>query len=462
MKTQVLYSSLGVFVGPAPSNTGHFITSDGTVNNNWNTTTDNNSLVFPLKRVISSSFSIDPQRIQISNLGNFGTIARPILNNAQIKLNVDYYLMGLINEMRVGLLANVNTNGGIGEPLLSESGRFSILSGLYTRDYSTTYDFEYYKWPLKCREPKNLFIAAKKDGLDLNDTTSGTNLSTLYKNTTVDVYGFGDCYLESYRCSAAYNQIPTVSLGFSANNLELYSSGLCCDIPSVIPTTYDIRSGTKFSIPNTFEGTGLPTVLIPRDISLTIKQRSNNSTQLTDLIVDFNDIKIQNFDFSFNLNRSPMYSLGAKIPYDQKITIPIISELNIKTFPGDSKAGSLVSLIKRDEPYDISIRMSYQNKNQFTGVGICYEFIGAKFGGASSSSSIGSRQDFNLKFETQLNPISTSYGLFMTGYLGIPNSPTDIVYLADSFFSNTMPVDNLLMQNGDLFWLNTSGYRILY
>ena len=460
MKNQVIYSSLGVYAGPAPSSTGHFIAEDGQINNSWSIITGNNSLVFPLNRVIQTSYSVTPPRTPISHLGDYGAIARPILDPPEIIFNVSYHLMGLINEMRLGLLANIPTSGGDGMAMLYGTGNVSLLSGLYTRDYSPTIELGYYNWPLNCREPKNMFVAVKKDGGDLNDRTSGTILQTLYKNTSVDVYGFGDCYLRSYNCSASVGQIPTVSIEMSSTNIEVYSSGLCCDIPSVNPITYNIRSGTKFSIPNNFEGAGLPTVMLPRDISLSIKQRSNNSANLTDALADFTDLKIQSFNFNFNLNRSPLYSLGTKIPYDQKITVPVISKLDFNSFMGDSKAGSLASLVRRDEEYDISIRLNYQNRSFFDGVGICYNFFGAKLDNISSSSSISSRQSFNMSFSTQLDPKGVNNGVFMTGYLGIPNGPTDLVYLSDDFDGGG--IDILLMENGDLFLLGMTGYRLLY
>jgi hypothetical protein len=458
-KNQVIYSTVGTYVGPAPSNTGHFITSSGAINNNWENINDNYPLVFPLKRVVSASYSIEVNRTNISHLGNLGTIARPILNNPEVQLNISYYLMGLINEMRLGLLGNVHWNSSAEEYLLYGDNRIPLLSGLYSRDYSPSNDSDY-NYPLKSREPKNIFVAVKKDSLDLNDVSSGDSLSTKYKNTSVDVYGFGDCYINSYRSSAGIGQIPTVSVGFVSNNIELYASGLCNDIPAINPRTYNIYSGTKFSIPNNFEGDGLPTVMLPNDITLSIKQRSNNSENLTDLLLNYTDVKIQSYNFDLNLNRSPLYGVGYKFPLDKVLTTPIIGSLNFSLLPGDSKEGSIVSLIKRDEDYDISIRLNYQRGSLFNGCGICYDFISAKFNGFDSNLTISERQNNNLSFTFELDPLATTKGMFITGYLGIPNSGTSVIYLGDEFdYGGT---DNLLFQNDDLFVLNMSGYKLLY
>jgi hypothetical protein len=254
--------------------------------------------------------------------------------------------------------------------------------------------------------------------------------------------------------------MPMVSIGMVANNLEVYSSGLCCDIPSVIPTTYNIRSGTKFSIPNNFEGSGLPTVMIPKDIDLSIVQRRDSSSQLSNLLFKSSELKIQGFNFNFDLPRSPSYSLGSKLPYDKPIKMPITCNLNINSIAGDNIAGSLANLVKIDETYDINIRLSYQTKSLFTGVGICYNFMGAKFNGNSSASSLNSKKNFNYSFSVPMSPTDSVNGLFMTGYLGIPQAQTEDVLLSDDFDGGG--IDVLLMEDDSLFWIGFTGYRLLY
>jgi len=458
MRNQIIYPHLGVYAGPAPSHTGHFIGGDGAINNSWDSV-NNGSLVFPLKRVIESSYSISCPRINISNLGEFGTISRPMLNETQVQLNINYLLMGLINEMRLGLLANVPL-GISGQSLIYGTGNVSPISGLYSRDYSVTNELGYINWPLVSREPRNMFIAIEKTNVEFNSQSAGSTLQNLYNNTNIDVYGFGDCFLSSYSCSASVSDMPTVSIGMTASNVEVYSSGLCCDIPSVIPATCDTRSGTKFSIPNNFEGSGLPTVMIPKDISLSIIQRSNSSTQLSNLLFKSSELKIQGFNFNFDLPRSPLYSLGARLPYDKKIQMPVICNLNINSIAGDSSAGSLANLVKNDEKYDISIRLNYQVKSLFTGVGICYNFIGARFNDGVSSSSLSSRQNFNYSFSVPMSPEDSVNGFFMTGYLGIPFGQTEDVLLSDDFDGGG--IDVLLMEDDSPFSIGATGYRLLY
>lgn len=461
-KNQFIYNQISAYAGPAPGSSFHWIANDGGLSNDWlDASGDNNSLLFPLNRVISTSFSFSPRRASMVHLGDLGTIARPILENTDITLNIDYYLMGLINEQRLGLQCNIPYGDPLFGPMLYGTGRIPLLSGLYSRDTSRSSESEF-GWPLLTREPRNLFFGAQKDSLDFNSTSSGYNFETRYRNTDVNVYAFGDCYLTSYRCSAGIRQLPMVSTSFICNNLDLHGSGVGLPIPSIEPRSYFIQSGFKFSIPNNFQGTGLPTVLLPRDISLSIRKQSNNSENLTNLFLDYSDIKIQSFNFDFNLSRTPLYGVGYKYPADRKITWPVISNLNISLLPGDPKVSSLVNLIKEDENYDISIKMNYQRGAMFNGTAIQYDFIGAKFNEYSSNLSIQDRNLINLGFTTELHPLKTNYGLFISGYLGIPNTARDQDFLIDDLDFDDVYDDIVLFESLDLFALSISGYKLLY
>lgn len=459
-KIHTIYGNIGGFSGPGGTKY-HFISENGNLNSEASAT-GNYSLIFPLNRVISTTFSINADRTNISHLGDLGTIKRPLLNNVEVNLSVDWYINGLINEQRIGLQCNIPSGDSFTGPMLYGTGRVSPIYGLYSRDTNRSYESEF-GWPLFQREPRTMFFATSKSNTDFNNRISGNDISSMYRNTDVDVYGFGDCFLNSYRVSAGVNQLPQVSTTFICNNLEVYSSGFDCYIPSISATSNNVESGYKFSIPNNFQGTGLPTVLIPSDISLSIKQRTNSSENLTDLFLDYTDVKIQSFDFSFNLNRTPLYSIGSKFPLDKPIQFPVICSLDFNLLPGDNKAGSLVSLLKRDEEYDIIIKLNYQRNSQiFNGTAIEYQFIGAKLNNFEDNISVSQRKNNSLSFTTELDPLNTTRGLFITGYLSIPNYPTDVSYLLGDFDFDGVEEDRLLFQNLDLFALSIGGFKLLY
>jgi hypothetical protein len=425
-KTQVIYSFMGVFAGPSPSNNYHFINKSGILNNDWQSVGTGYGLVFPINRVIGVDYSYGIPRKEIAFLGNLGPVSRPALESVQVNLNLSYYMMGLINEKRLGLLCNIPSGNSINGPMIYNTGRVSPISGFYSRDTGRSTETAL-GWPLITREPRNLFVAVSKDFPELNNRSSGTVLSNLYKNTEIDVYGFGDCYMTSYSCGASATTLPTVSVSYVCNNVEMYSSGTDCLIPSINPINYLNNSGIKFSIPNNFQGDGIPTVLTPFDITIDIKQRSNGSTNLIDAIFDFRDIKIQQFDFNIPMTRNPLYGIGSKFPFDRVLSSPIISNLTFSLLPGDNRAGSLASLIKRDENYDISIKLNYKNKSMFTGVGVQFDFLGSRYNNTTSNSSIRERMTNELSFSNQIDPLDIINGFFITGYLGIMNYPFDSV-----------------------------------
>ena len=461
-KNQVIYNQIGAYSTNALSNSYHFISENGNLNNDSLVTSGNYSLIFPLNRVIGASYSINNiDRINISHLGNLGTIKRPILNNISVDLSISYYLQGVSNELRQGFMINIPSGESFTGPMLFGTGRVSPIYGFYSRDLTRSSESEF-QYPLIQREPRNLFFGIQKDNLDFNRTTSGTDLNTLYRNN-IDCLGFGDCYLTNYSVSAGVTQLPTVNVNYTCNNIEMYSSGTDCVVPSINTTSYNINSGYKFSIPNNFQGTGLPTVLLPSDITVSIRQRSNDSEDLSDLFLDFTDIKIQDFSFDIDLPRTPLYKMGAKFPVDKVIQFPVISNLNFNLLPGDNKEGSLVSLIKRDEDYDISIKLNYQtNTTLLNGTAIQYDFIGAKFNGFDANVSIQNRQSNNLSFTTELDPTDTTKGLFITGYLSIPSVALTPSYLLGDFDFDSVANDHLLFESLDLFALSIGGYKILY
>jgi hypothetical protein len=309
--------------------------------------------------------------------------------------------------------------------------------------------------PLTTREPRNFFAIVRKDQLDAND------LQELPPNKTNNYYTvcFGDCYLRSYSTNASYNSIPIAQTSFVCNNINVYEGASGYYIPSINTTNHTKNSGVSFYIPNTFEGTGIPTVFLPRDITLSIKQ-SNTSAVPEDIGFNFNDIKLQNYNISFDLTRDSLYGVGHQYPLDRPINLPVFANVSFEAFAGDHQASSLVDLIKKDVDYDISIKLKFKNNNYFTGVGIQYDILKAKFNSLNSSMSIGSREVISFSFMSELKPNNTGEGLFLSGFLGIPTKKyLEPYYLGDDFFGGGM--GRLLTEDGNyilvydgLYWLS--------
>ena len=121
----------------------------------------------------------------------------------------------------------------------------------------------------------------------------------------------------------------------------------------------------------------------------------------------------------------------------------------------------MVSLIKRDEEYDINIKLNYQRNSQlFNGTAIQYDFIGAKIATFDDGLSTSQRRNNNLIFTLELNPIQNNKGLFVSGYLGIPNAATNFVFLEEEL--DLDGEDYLVFENDDEFAIYLSGHKILY
>lgn len=426
-KNQVIYNQKTLLVGPAPSTGFHSIAQDGALNDEPPSAT-NRSLLFPIQRVNSFSYSYSLPRVNIQQLGDAGIIKNPILNNNEIELNFSYYLMGLVNEVRMGLSANIPSGNNQTGRFLYGTGRVPVISGLMDRGYDRSNE-TIFRWPLSSREPKNIFLLAGKDSLDVNDTSG----SIYSKNGNYHTYGFGDCYLKSYSTTASVGAIPQAQMNLVCNNINVYD-GVSGYIPSVNSKDFSKNSLRKFYVPNNFESTGLPTVLLTKDISLSIKE-SNGDSNLNNIGYNFNDIKLQSYNISFDFDREPLIGVGHSYPVDRPINLPTFVNVSFDAIVGDSLSGSVVDLIKNDVDYDITIKLSYRSNSYFSGVAIQYDVLKAKFNGFNDSISIDSRDKVSFSFAAEMKNNDTTKGLFLSGYLGILSNKTgDSYLLADDFY----------------------------
>jgi hypothetical protein len=408
-KNRVIYNQIGTFVGPCPSTGYHFLTSGGVPTNNDNPETDFN-LVFPLNRIVQASYGFSESRTDLKSLGYYGTLARPVTNH-DVNLSLSFYQAGLINERRLGFTMNFpSSNTSTGTPIYNN--RVIPISGFLDRNYNSGSETSL-GWPLSTTDERNIFIATKQNYDDLNNTSSSPDFQT-----SCDVFSFGNCFLNSYRTNGGVGQISKVSVDFTCNNIEFYNYGSGKNIPSVNPKDFTIIPNKTFSLPNNFQGTGLPTVLIPSDITVDIN-RSDNSV-INNVPISFSDIKIQNYSIDLSLPRDPLYNLGYRLPIDRRINLPVYSNLNFNVIVGDSQTGSLINITKDDKEYDIKLKLRYQsNSFRNDGIAVQYDFIGAKLNDMNISESISNHRVASFSFTSEINPINLNKGFFMSGQLGI-------------------------------------------
>ena len=109
------------------------------------------------------------------------------------------------------------------------------------------------------------------------------------------------------------------------------------------------------------------------------------------------------------------------IPFRQKLLKyqKIFCDLSFSAIIGENFSGSLTDLLKNDKDYNISLKLKYQNNSSFTGVGIQYDFLKAKYKGISFEEAIGPSAITTFNFVTELYPNRINQGLFVTGYLSL-------------------------------------------
>lgn len=454
-----IYNQIGVFVGPAPSWTGHFINSFGQITNNDNPDLNFN-LVFPLNRIQSVNYGFFESRTDIKSLGSYGNISRPNLIQPNINLSFSYYLMGLINEVRLGLIVN-QKSGITGEPLYGQSANICPISGFLDRTYQPTNDSALH-WPLSTREPRNIFVATNELFDDLNDYITGN-----YKSSNVDVFAFGDCYLNSYKTSASVGQIPIVNVDFICNNIESYNFASGKNIPSINPKNGLINSGNIFDLPNSFQGSGLPTVVLPSDMTISInsvpsgdylsaivnnvkstildvygdKITLNQDNDSFNLPIDINDVKLQSYNIDLSLTREPMYNIGYKFPMDRRINFPVFCNIDFNMLVGQNATGSLVNLITKDRKWDITIKLNYQVHQLYTGTAIIYKILDSKLNSLSIDEGVGKLRSANLSFTVELNPNSNTKGFYMSGVLGVIGNQANQTILGTGVSDGLNPIE---------------------
>lgn len=413
---------------------------------------ENYNLIFPLKRVISTNFDLQPARTNIKELGTEGFLSRPILEPSLISLNVSYYLMGLINEARLGFSLNIPSGHSNTGRFLYGNSRVCPISGMITRDFDRSNE-SLLNWPLKSRDSRNIYAISKKDNDDAKNSNSFVPLT---KNSSqFYTTAFGDCYLDSYETSCSVGQLPQANLKYTCNNVMVYDGTSGYSIPSILTRNHTLNSGVKFYIPNDYEGTGNPTVILPQDISVTINQSGG---AVSNLINDFNDIKLQSYAINFQLQREPLYNIGYKYPMDRVINLPTLVNVSFDAIAGDLRSSSLIDLFKQDNEYNFSIKLNYQsNTRNFSGTAIQYDFIGAKFDGLNDSLSTSSRRTNTYNFSVEMKPNNITNGFFISGYLGIPTRTGVITYL-----SGQGGTGYILDSSGRQIQISTAEYIPLY
>lgn len=440
-QSRISYHTESLFAGPSPSTGFHFMSYVGTLNNNHVDLVKNHNLLHEINRVQNISFSFNPGRTDIKQLGRRQLVDYPNVNPPNIKLDFEYFLNGVVNDARLGLNVNYaqyhypNTGG---TPYYADNFTVNLLSGLMGRQLTQPTSDPFF--PLVCRDNRNIFLVRtwdtdqqlRKRGKEKVTEPDLTRIGADSESTGYQIFAFGNCYLENYRTRGAVNDFPTSSVSFSCENAAFYLSGSGCNIPAINTQTRQIVNSNKFVIPITYNEGG-PYTLHPGDMILDI---TSSGDSLSGLGVDFNNIFITNYQIDMNLNREPLSSIGYKCPLDRQINFPVFVDLNFGMTVGDTTSGSLIDLLNIDSGYNIILRLRNpecapfttetgnprQSGPVFSGsrhTAIRYDFRDARFIGMNYNTAIGTNKSANLSFRTEVNPDEPSKGFYISGLLNI-------------------------------------------
>jgi hypothetical protein len=425
VRNRTIYNIYGAFAGPAPATGFHFIDESGNLNNEIKTFGGTNfNLIKNLQRVQSASYTVSLNQTNVESINKKSFVTRQNINPAEISLNLNYLQYGVTNELRLGFYSNYMQTGlsdNPGEPFYSNNFGVCLLSGFITRsDERENNDLG---WPQKYRDQRNIFLVLNDTQDDLNKHSNYAEIDSNAVN--YGVYGFGNCYLNSYNSSASVGGLPSCSVGFQADNIAFFASASGSHIPAV-NTQRRMVTGINFAIPTIINESPV-SVVRPGDITVDFSGVNNN------LGIDFSDAAVTSYNLGFDLNRIPYQSFGEKIPHDRYIKFPVTVNCDFSFIYQNSNTGSIINELNTNNDYNFEIKLKNPYDNN---IAVQYNIRKAKFISSSSQTQIRGNTIYNLSFQTEIDPDDYSKGLFMSGLLNV--EPTSVA--ATSF---------LLQENGD-------------
>jgi hypothetical protein len=395
------YQQVVLYVGPSPATGQTFLDGTG-FNGRYQSGQNNRNLTEYIDHVQNVSFSpSEITRANVLHLGSRGTIAQPIIQFPTIDLSFSYFQGDLKNERLLGFYVNSGTGFGTGNFTVS------CISGFVSRDLAVRSGQA--RYPLSYSDTKNFVIAIGEQGVDIVKQ----NITDTFLDTGVTGYtviGLGNGYITNYSASAAVNSIPEVNVGVLCENVVFYSGNSGLEIPAINTQNRRQISGVYFNLPTAVTNEN---VLLPQSITIDIS--STGSDDIENVGINFQDLRIQSYRINLPLDRTPLESLGYKVPIDREIGFPLFANLDFSIVYNKSETGSLDRLIKHDINYDIAIKLFSGNGCTGTVVAARYDFRGAKFNGINYDSSIGANLSNNFSFVQEINPDDKSKGLFMSG-----------------------------------------------
>lgn len=136
-------------------------------------------------------------------------------------------------------------------------------------------------------------------------------------------------------------------------------------------------------------------------------------TAFDEMGVLVSDAKIQSYNISFDLGRTPLEKLGSKFAFAREIDFPVTITASIEANVGELTTGNLADMISTDQNYDLFVRLKDPTN---TDINVDYHIKKAKLDSEEFSSSIGDNKSVTLNFSAQVGgPSQNDIGFFMSG-----------------------------------------------
>lgn len=380
-----IYQSDLLYVGP----TG-FNSSTGALQNNavWGNISGSiasgDSLIAELFRVQKIDNGFNRKLAVLNQFGQLSQVDLVPITPPDVTFSIDYVQANLANERLIGL--NVNRAG--------DTNLVGCLSGIITNQSAS----------------KNYFIKSLPEGVDAINTNP----------SDYDVISFGNAFITSYSAQGRVLQFPTVSVGFSALNTQAQhvwqaNTGNYAITPAVYPANGTNITGWGYILPTgstSYNGAGLSnisglSVLRPGDMVI------NLGLNPGDGFYNPGDIKIQDYNLSFNLNLEDLAQLGSKYYYAKLPRFPVEATLTVNCLAGDIQTGSLVEIFNNNLTFNPSITI---NQPGTTTPVVFYQLKGAKLETQQNALSIGSNKTVNFTFRSTMGSASDlNNNIFMSG-----------------------------------------------
>jgi hypothetical protein len=137
------------------------------------------------------------------------------------------------------------------------------------------------------------------------------------------------------------------------------------------------------------------------------------TTDLEILGADIIDAKIQSYNISFDLGRTPLEKLGSKFAFAREIDFPVTITMSVEASVGDLVTGNLADILGPDGSYDLTVTLKDKDNSATKAA---YHIKEAKLDSQEFSSAVGDNKSVTLNFSAQVGgPNQNDIGFFMSG-----------------------------------------------